>query len=141
MSFQCADSEFLMSQVIHDLLTSPAVTSRISLLASRKVSSSTLKPGDTLERAQARIARGLEGVARTMAGELAAKIERPKLISFYCVVLQNLFARLYHAGVHVNIEEIVRVSLSLFSYHGKATARASIPSLYLSLPYLSMTTS
>ena len=87
------------------------MTSRIRLLASRKAAATPLKPGDTLERAEARIAKGLQGVARGMAGELAAKVERPRLIDAYCVILQNLFARLYNAGVHINIEEIVRVRL------------------------------
>ena len=66
----------------------------------------------TEDRAQVvkRVEKGLEGVARRMSATLIAKVESPRLIKTYGVILQNLFARLYNWGVHVSIDEVLRVS-------------------------------
>lgn len=72
---------------------------RITLLAKRKVDAMVLEPGEDRAKVQKRVERGLEGVARRMSASLIAKVESPRLIRVYGIVLQNLFARLYNWGV------------------------------------------
>lgn len=78
---------------------SPALRARITLLAKRKVDAMVLEPGEDRAKVQKRVERGLEGVARRMSASLIAKVESPRLIRVYGIVLQNLFARLYNWGV------------------------------------------
>lgn len=86
-------------EITKGLLTSPALKARITLLAKRKVDAMVLEPGEDRAKVQKRVERGLEGVARRMSASLIAKVESPRLIRVYGIVLQNLFARLYNWGV------------------------------------------
>lgn len=89
------------ASITSSLLTSPALAARITLLARRKVDQiMAANPEEAENRAkiQSRVEKGLEGVARRMSASLIAKVERPRLIRVYGVILQNLFARLYQWG-------------------------------------------
>lgn len=98
------------------LLESPVLLHHIHELAEKKVDNMSLSPKEERERDKVvrRVERGLKGIAKGMAGDLVAKIESPRLIKTYGVVLANIFARLYQHGVHINVDEAVRVSSLLF---------------------------
>ena len=60
-----------------------------------------LNPGEDRAKVVKRVEKGLEGVARRMSATLIAKVESPRLIKTYGVILQNLFARLYVSALLV----------------------------------------
>lgn len=125
----------LYRSTIVALLASPGLRKRLAAIAARKAALlEPLRAADDREAIQRRIETGLEGVARRMAEEMAAKIESPRLIRCapcfdvrselwpcsykglcrtYGLALQTFFARLYNLGIHCSVEEIANVRASL----------------------------
>ncbi|CED82040.1 glycerol-3-phosphate acyltransferase [Phaffia rhodozyma] len=97
------------ASIMADLLTSPYVRSRIKVLARRKVQEMKLRPGQDKEKLEEKATLALNEVTKKMAGELVAKVENPRLIRVYGAVLQKMLARLYQSGIHVNVEELVKL--------------------------------
>lgn len=71
----------LYQTTILALLKAPRLRKRLSAIASRKAALlEPLRASEDPEAIQKRIEKGLEGVARRMAEEMAARIESPRLI-------------------------------------------------------------
>lgn len=126
------------ASMIAALMASPRLRRKVASIAARKLAllEPTLKAADDRDAVRARIEHGLEGVARRMAEEMAAKIESPRLIKCvapsasgrggaqarladtlgrtpcrtYGFLLQTFFARLYHLGIHVSVAEVTKAS-------------------------------
>jgi hypothetical protein len=74
----------LYHSTIVALLGSARLRKRLAAIARRKAALLEPRTTDDPEAIQRRIEKGLEGVARRMAGEMAARIESPRLIRSVC---------------------------------------------------------
>lgn len=120
-SYQTSLPELKTSFSLPNFLPIPSVKIRIQALATRRVETllaSHPLPKDPTEakklsnyalRKRAELELQLTDVARAMIEKSAARLDSLNFLKIFAVTVNNLLARMYHLGIHLNVHQVLEV--------------------------------